>query len=387
MKRLLDFILESRENEIYREFPQRRVKPTKPHILRGQKVGTNDNDSPTTKLYKQQFQQSKDEYKEYKNNCIKINSDNFEIMIDKLLAAMNSRQGQNNFMLSAKTCTFTNYYFGENGTRDFFDDIEQAVVKAHLALESKDIPMHRFKKVRDDKTMDIYGSTSAFSISIYETMCIIAQAYNVNIPKFNEDFDIFKIASVEDRYDSWRFGSHATTPSDERRRKAYDKFDKKYAQESQKLRKLREKFKQTELYEKIIDILDKVENDLQAVEPKFKKWSEQIRLISLEDESIENTKELIAKAIIDGFGKENPRLACGLSSLQQLVSNAYVETGEMPEIKIVDKYHAGWMAGLYHEITYEIFDSNGKSYGTTKLRDHGIRGDNGEVVDGFGPWD
>lgn len=382
MKSLLDFILESRENENYRDFPAKQQKPTKPFSLRHKKYAPSD----PAYLYQltKEYNQKKDEYDEYKKNCIQINTDNFEILLDKLLTAMNSRQGQNNFVLSAETCTFTNYYFGENGTHDFFDDVEDAVVKARLALESKDLNMGRFKRTRSGKAMGYYGETTAFSQSVYASMCIIAQAYNVNIPKYQKEFDMLQITSVAWKQQDWE--EHTYNKTEKRRETAYNKINKKYAKESEKLIKLREKFKKTSMYKTIIEILDKVENDLQAVEPNFKKWEEQIRTIELEDEAVEKTKDLVADAIEDAFG-ENPRLATSTLSLHQLTRKAYIETQKLPEIKLLDKRNSGWMAGLYWEATFEVIDSNGKSHGKTTIRDRGIRGDNGEQVPGFGVWD
>ena len=60
----------------------------------------------------------KNKYKEYEESVIKINTENFEILVDKLKTAMTSKKGHNNFILNAQNCTFDNFYGkDENGNK------------------------------------------------------------------------------------------------------------------------------------------------------------------------------------------------------------------------------------------------------------------------------
>ena len=180
--------------------------------------------------------EGKKKWKEYQDSVIKINTENFEILVDKLKNAMLSKKGHNNFILNAQTSKFDNFYGGDNnGNKDFFEFVEEAVKHAHIALETEDIDASKILSTRQnkvnswekDKTL-FWWDSKGFTFSIYKSLSTIAQAYNIDIPKFDEDFNIFKTISANTRFDDWNNGTHSRRPTDEQRSKAWKKAETDY---------------------------------------------------------------------------------------------------------------------------------------------------------------
>ena len=132
MKSLINFIIESKEDGKYLDLPQ---SMSKPFFYPG--------------ISKEEKDNAKKRWKEYEESVIKINTENFEILIDKLKTAMTSKKGHNNFILNAQNCTFDNFYGkDENGNKDFFDFVEKSTKEARIALETDDIKAASFTKAR-----------------------------------------------------------------------------------------------------------------------------------------------------------------------------------------------------------------------------------------------
>lgn len=389
MKHLIDFLVESKEDGKYLDLPQ---SMSKPFFYPGIPKGTRE--------------EMKNKYKEYEESVIKINTENFEILVDKLKTAMNSKQGHNNFILNAQNCTFDNFYGkDENGNKDFFDLVERAAKEARIALETDDIQAASFTKARQpekrnswdkDITLFWYESTG-FTFSIYLALSVIAQAYNVNIPKFNDRFNILKTDSVYSKYqEMWDKASHSRNEEAMRKKsdKVYKKAEAEYEKDSKKIKKLREAFKKSDLYKDIISILDKVEDDLEATEQNYKKWEKIFaeKIKKDEDakklaEAIEKIKDEVQKVLEKSFGSYS-RISWGVDNLYKLAAKAYLESdSKMPEIKELSRNTGSWLSGMHTTCEFEVIGANGTSYGKVKLQDKGLDGDDGKPVDGFGAMD
>ena len=389
MKHLTSFLLESREDGKYLDLPQ---SMNKPFFYPG--------------ISKDQRAEMKNKYKEYEESVIKINTENFEILVDKLKTAMTSKKGHNNFILNAQNCTFDNFYGkDENGNKDFFDFVEKATKEARIALETDDIKAASFTKARQsekrhswdkDVTLFWYDSTG-FTFSIYLALSVIAQAYNVNIPKFNDKFNILKTNSVNSKYqEMWEQISYSRNEEAMNRKshKVMQKAEAEYEKDAKKIKKMREAFKKSDLYKDIISILDRVEDDLEATEQNYQKWEKIIAEKIKKDEeakklsdAIKEIKDDVQKVLEKSFGSYS-HISWGVDNLYKLAAKAYLESdNKMPEIKELSRNTGSWLSGMHTTCEFEIIGADGTSYGKIKLQDKGLDGDDGKPVDGFGAWD
>ena len=389
MKSLSTYFLESKEDGKYLDLPQ---SMSKPFFYPG--------------ISKDQKELSKKKWKEYEESVIKINTENFEILIDKLKTAMTSKKGHNNFILNAQNCTFDNFYGkDENGNKDFFDYVEKATKEARIALETDDIKAASFTKTRQpekrnswDKDVTLFWwDSQGFTFSIYLALSVIAQAYNVNIPKFNDRFNILKTDSVNSKYqEMWDQTSHSRNEEAMRKKsnKVMQKAEAEYEKDSKKIKKLREAFKKSDLYKDIVEILDKVEDDLEATEQNYKKWEKIFAEKIKKDEeakklaeAIEKIKDDVQKVLEKSFGSYS-RISWGVDNLYKLAAKAYLESdNKMPEIKELSHNTGSWLSGMHTTCEFEVIGVNGTSYGKVKLQDKGLDGDDGKPVDGFGAYD
>ena len=389
MKKLLEYFLESKEDGKYLDLPQ---SMSKPFFYPG--------------YPKNEKEDMKKKWKEYQESVIKINTENFEILVDKLKIAMSSKKGHNNFILNNQNCTFDNFYGkDENGNKDFFDLVERATKEARIALETDDIKATSFTKARQpekrnswDKDATLFWSDSTgFTFSIYLALSVIAQAYNVNIPKFNEKFNILKTDSVYGKYqEMW---DNTSKPRNDDRReekssKVYKKAEAEYEKDSKKIKKLREAFKKSDLYKDIVAILDQVEDDLEATEQNYKKWEKIFAEKIKKDEeakklaeAIEKIKDDVQSVLEKSFGNYS-HISWGVDNLYRLAAKAYLESdNQMPEIKELSRNTGSWLSGMHTTCEFEVIGANGTSYGKVRLEDKGLDGDDGRPVDGFGAWD
>ncbi len=389
MKHLTSFLLESREDGKYLDLPQ---SMNKPFFYPG--------------ISKDQRAEMKNKYKEYEESVIKINTENFEILVDKLKKAMTSKKGHNNFILNAQNCTFDNFYGkDENGNKDFFDLVERATKEARIALETDDIKVASFTKARQsqksgswDKPDTLFWSeSSGFTFSIYLALSVIAQAYNINIPKFNNKFNIMTTDSVYGKYQKmWDNTTHPNNDEkrEEKSRKVMQKAEAEYEKDAKKIKKMREAFRKSDLYKDIISILDRVEDDLEATEQNYKKWEKIIGEKIKKDEeakklsdAIKKIKDDVQKVLEKSFGSYS-RISWGVDNLYKLAAKAYLKSdNKMPEIKELSHNTGSWLSGMHTTCEFEVIGADGTSYGKIKLQDKGLDGDDGKPVDGFGAFD
>ena len=388
MKSLKNFIIESKEDGKYLDLPQ---SMNKPFFYPGISKAEKDN--------------AKKRWKEYEESVIKINTENFEILVDKLKTAMASKKGHNNFILNAQNCTFDNFYGkDENDNKDFFDDVEYAAKKARIALETDDINAATFIKTRQNKTNSydkdqtlFWWDSKGYTFSIYQALCVIAQAYNIDIPKFNEKFNIWKTDSIDSKYqEMWEQTSHSRNDAarEKQSHRTWNKAEKEYEKDSVKIKKAREAFKKSGLFKDIVAILDKVEDDLQAADQNYKTWAKIIGEKIKKDEEAKKLADAIAKIKDDvqkvlekSFGSYS-RISWGVDNLYKLAAKAYLESdNKMPEIKELSHNTGSWLSGMHTTCEFEIIGANGTSYGKVKLQDKGLDGDDGKPVDGFGAFD
>ena len=363
MKSLITYFLESREDGKYLDLPK---SINKPFMYPG--------------ISKTEKENAKKIWKEYQDSVIKINAENFDILIDKLKKGIESKQGHNNFILNAQTCKFDNFYGkDENGDKDFFDDVEHAAKKARIALETDDINAATFIKTRQKKTNSydkdqtlFWWNSKGYTFSIYQALCVITQAYNIDIPKFNEKFNIWKTDSIDSKYDyMWNSTSHSRNDAarEKQSHRTWDKAEKEYEKDSVKIKKAREAFKKSGLFKEINAILDKDEEAKKVAD------------------AIEKVKDAVQDALDKSFGS-HARISWGIDNLYKLAAKAYLESDEkQPEIKELSNHTGGWLSGMHTTCEFEIIGANGTSYGKIKLQDKGLDGDDGKPVDGFGAYD
>lgn len=386
MKRLINFLFESKEDGKYLDLPKKMYKPVfVPHQSKDYKA------------------KAKQDWKEYQASVIKINTENFEILIDKLKKAIQSKQGHNNFILNAENCKFTSFYNkDENNNKDFFDEVEYAAKTARVALESDNLEINFLRTRQKEKvnswdkdTMMYWTTPQGFTLSIYKMLSIIAQAYNVDIPKFDSELNLLSIASVDARLDDWSQNTpHYKPISDEKWSKQRQKFKEEYAKDAKKVKKAREAFAKSDLCKDIINILDIVEDDLKAADEKYKNYAQEYKEKIQKDQAakeladaIEEIKDKVNSVLEKEFHSLGS-ISWGVDKLYTLVGQAYLESDKKdPEIKVISSNTGSWLSGMHKTVEFEIIGANEKSYGKVKLQDKGLDDDNGRPVNGFGPWD
>ena len=385
MKSLIQFIKESRADGKYIDLPKKQYKP---EHLSAKYQGAD------------YVKKAKESWKEYKNSVININTENFDILVDKLLDAVKSTQGQENFIRNKDNSNFSNFYYNkETGERDFFDDVELAARKCRAALETDDIQMDKILKTRQaekrnswDKDQTIFYGGYNWSQSIYKGLCMIAQVYNVDIPEFDERFNPLMTKSIDDRMQDW-IETKFTKTSDEQWAKRKQKEREAYNKDVEKLKKVREQFKKSDTYKKLIQVLDIVEANLKKADDRFKSWDEVFGKMSADKKAaaelkkaIEAVKDTVNKALADAF--TNPEdISWGTAKFAAAAGQAYLKTGEQPEIKRLSRKTGSWLSGMHVTCEFEVFASDGTSFGKYTFQDRGLDGPDGRPVSGFGPYD
>ncbi len=384
-KSLTEYIEESRADGKYVDLPKKQYKPI--HL--------------SAKYQGAEYvKKAKEAWKEYQKSVIDINTENFEILIDKLLSAMKSEEGHDNLIRNAENSKFSSYYYNkETGERDFFDDVEMASRKCRAALETDEIEMSKILKTRqrekrnswDGPDTIFYGGHN-WSQSIYKGLCLIAQVYNVDIPKFEEDFNPLKTASVDDRMQEW-VEQKFTRTSDEQWAKHKAKEAETYKKDVEKLKKVRAAFKKSDTYKKLMEILDQVDKDLKHADEKFKSWDE-IFNKQMDDKkhaedlkkAIEEIKDDVNNVLADSFSHPED-ISWGVNKLYVAAAEAYLKTGKHPEIKRLSRDTGSWLSGMHVTCKFEVIASDDTSYGVFTFQDHGLDGPDGRPVSGFGPYD
>ena len=385
MKHLYEFLVESKEDGKYLDLPQKMYKP-----------------SFWPGASKESKAKAKAEYKAYTESVIKINSENFEILIDKLKKAMESKKGHNNFILNAQNCKFTFWPNEKDKDKDFFDNVELAAKAARMALESDDLNMNFLRTRQPEKrnswdkdTYMFWTNPQGFTLSLYSYISVIAQAYNIDIPKFDNDLNLLAIASADTRLDNWSTGTpHSRPISDEKWYKQRKKFEEEYAKDAKKLKKVREQFAKSDLCKDIINILDIVEDDLKEADGKYKKFEEEYKEKIQKDkeakelaDAIEEIKDLVNDVLKKEFSRIKS-ISWGVNNLYAMAGKAYLESDKKdPTIKVLSSHTGSWLSGMHTTVEFEVIGANEKSYGTIKLQDQGLNDDDGKPVDGFGAWD
>ena len=372
MKTLLQYCLESKEDGKYLDLPPYMYKPWM---------------SPWED--KETKDRKKSAYKEYKESVKKIDVENLEILVDKFLKVIESREGKNNFLLNSTNSKFNVYLSKDKAFEDCFDNIEKYVVMTRTSLESDEInPSNLGKRTREDELiLKYWDNEDQFSKSLYDLLSYLARAYNIDIPKFGNEFsDLFTQSSIT-RLDILRSDSGRAW-SDETYRKKREKVTADFEKDKEKVKKARDKFRQTDLYKNIIKILDTVEDDLKAADEKYTKFEERFkaeRAASKRNKEIADAIEEVADKVNDIIKKEfaSPDdVSFYVNKLYKAVAAAYLDSDkQFPDIEVGNKSTSSWLAGMRHKATFTVIGKNGKDYGSITMEDRGISGD------GFGPWD
>jgi spore coat polysaccharide biosynthesis protein SpsF (cytidylyltransferase family) len=371
-----EFVAESIEDGKYLDYPERK---TEPYSRPG--------------LSKEIVKQAKEEYKEYLKTIQKINGDNLEILASNLKKAIVSAAGNKAFKLHAEDCKFASFYFKSNEPHDFFTVVEQAVKGARLALETEDvIDVNKIQQTRpssDGQIHPISFKESKFLMNLYWCLGVIAQAYNVEFPKFDSRADLMTAKSYAEFQDEWYSG-----PRGARRKMTdatADKLRAKYEKGLDIAKKAREAFKKTKVYNDITDVLDLVERDVKSADNNYIMWNVELEMQAKRNEEAQKLKEamdVVSDAVKDAIYKEyDSTVPRGAIGLQKLAAAAYMETGEMPNIIVKDSHTTSWLAGMHHKVVWEVVGKNGTSYGTIETEDNGLDGDDGRPAPGFGPYD
>ena len=385
MKSFKEYFLESKEDGKYLDLPKYMSEPWL---------------SPYTP--KEEKARIKSEYKAYKESVKKIDEENFEILIDKFLKFIESREGKNNFLLNSSNSKFNVYLNKDKGEeyKDYFDEIEEYVAMARVVLESDKMNLSALgDKTRKkdasawdkdrNKLLRFWDGERQFSVSLYNLLAHLAQAYNIDIPKFKNEFADLFTPSHQERLDHMRERSGGRMWSDATYYKKSDKAYAEFEKDAEKVKKARAKFKDTETYKNIMKILDTVEDDLKAADENYTKFEERFkseRAASKKNKEIADAIVEVTDKVNDIVAKEfhNPdEVSFYINRLYQAVAIAYLESDkQFPDIEVSNKSTSSWLAGLRHKATFTVKGKNGKDYGSITMEDKGL-----PSGDGFGPWD
>jgi cysteinyl-tRNA synthetase len=142
-----------------------------------------------------------------------------------------------------------------------------------------------------------------------------------------------------------------------------------------------------------MQILDIVEGNLKKADDKFKSWDEVFGKMSADKKAaeelkkaIEAVKDTVNKALADAFTHPED-ISWGTAKFAAAAGQAYLKTGEQPEIKRLSRKTGSWLSGMHVTCEFEVLASDGTSFGKFTFQDRGLDGPDGHPVAGFRPMD
>lgn len=413
MRNLLEIIKESIEDGKYVDLPDEMYKPSKyqfqsmPKPKQEQKgnsrrPGFRYPDSKYAEMLqrweesnsrlKAKKKEADEAWKKHVELVKKVDAENFEILIDKMLKLMENKDRRDDFIKHQVSSILEEI---KNRAERGYKDNKKPYAEKRLfgAVNS-------FRKALElENDSRIKGSSwqglDSFEENIYMNLYTWGSLYQIDVPKFSrkKDFksDLFS-DTVSDLMDEWR--ENRSTPksaSDEAYSKQYKKFSEQIAKDKTKVAKFRAAWAKTDQYKNLVKIADMIEDDVEKIEKIVDRTYTRFDELNGKDKAFrkaqEEVKDTVDKWLDKEFNNTKHAVSCYGKSLMDILVAIKLAGKDDPEIEVIDKGTSSWMSGMRHSCKFKVTDSDGNEYVTGKYEDRGFDSFERTAGDGFGPWD
>lgn len=409
MRTLLELINESIEDGKYLDLPTEMYKPynysmpnPKPRqegmysVGRGKKEKFRISDEQYAKRLaeweernekrKVETKKQNDEWKRYVDSVKKVNEENFDILIDKMLRLIDNKERRDGFIknMVGRIIEGIKNNPQPEGRKDFY---ESRLIRA----------LNSFRKsIALDNDSKIKGSSDwidSYEENIYDNLYFWGSQYQIELPKFSKlpeaKHNLF--TKTAGRLMDEFVGSSGRSLSDKAYSKKYAQFKAQVEKDKTKITKFRTAWSKTDQYKNLIKIADMIEDDVETIEKTCDRAYTRFDELNGKNKKYEEARKAVLDTVdeyIDKeFGNKKHAVRCWGKSLVDILVMIKLAGKEDPEIEIIDKNTSGWISGMIHSCKFKVTDEDGNEYVTGKYEDQGFDsyGDGG--ADGFGAWD
>lgn len=414
MRNLLEIIKESIEDGKYVDLPDKMYKPSKyqfqtkskPKQERsergpgGKKFTFKYPDAQYAKMLadwedhnakaKAKKKEAEDEWKKHVELVKKVDAENFEILIDKMLKLMEDKDRRDDFIKrQVSQILETIKTRKERGYKDDGKPYNEKNLLGSVNSFRKAIALDNDSHIKGN---DVYGLDS-FEEDIYINLYRWGSLYQIDVPNFSRkrDFksDLFT-STVHELMDEWREGEMRSI-SDERYSKQYEKFKAQLEKDKAKVAKFRAAWGKTEQHKKLLQIADMIEDDVEKIEKIIDRTYTRYDELNGKDKAFRKAQDEVRdradKEIEKVFKETKHAVTCYGKSLMDILVAIKLAGKDDPEIEVIDKGTSSWMSGMRHSCKFKVTDSDGNEYTTGKYEDRGFDSFERTAGDGFGPWD
>ena len=411
MKNLITFIYESIEDGKYVDLPEEMYKPSKyefqtmpkpkqERTMRspGGKYQTYKYDDNVYANMLKQWEESnakvkakkkvaEEAWKKHVELVKKIDAENFEILIDKMLKLMDDKTRRDDFIKTQVSQILES--MKKNGSNDNKRDWREKALLEKVNSFRKSLEL--------DNDSQIPGNSwraDSYEEDIYVNLYKWGSLYQIEVPKFsnNRDFkhNLFS-ETVDDLMSHWR----DTVPTKKLADKSYyaqrDKFIKQIEKDKVKVAKFRAAWAKTDQYKKLVKIADMIEDDVEKIEKiidrSYTRFDELNGKNKAYRKASEEVKGVVDEYIEKAFGNTKHAVSCYGKSLLDILIAIKLAGKDDPKIEIIEPATSSWLSGMRHSCKFKVTDSDGNEYVTGRYEDRGFDSFERTPGDGFGPWD
>ena len=411
MKNLITFIYESIEDGKYVDLPEEMYKPSKyefqtmpkpkqERTMRspGGKYQTYKYDDNVYANMLKQWEESnakvkakkkaaEEAWKKHVELVKKIDAENFEILIDKMLKLMDDKTRRDDFIKTQVSQILES--MKKNGSNDNKRDWREKALLEKVNSFRKSLEL--------DNDSQIPGNSwraDSYEEDIYANLYKWGSLYQIEVPKFsnNRDFkhNLFS-ETVDDLMSHWR----DTVPTKKLADKSYyaqrDKFIKQIEKDKVKVGKFRAAWAKTDQYKKLVKIADMIEDDVEKIEKiidrSYTRFDELNGKNKAYRKASEEVKGVVDEYIEKAFGNTKHAVSCYGKSLLDILIAIKLAGKDDPKIEIIEPATSSWLSGMRHSCKFKVTDSDGNEYVTGRYEDRGFDSFERTPGDGFGPWD
>ena len=411
MKNLITFIYESIEDGKYVDLPEEMYKPSKYEFqtmpkpkqerttrMPGGKYHTYKYDDNVYADMLKRWEESnakvkakkkvaEEAWKKHVELVKKIDAENFEILIDKMLKLMDDKTRRDDFIKTQVSQILES--MKKNGSNDKKRDWREKALLEKVNSFRKSLELDNDSQIPGNS-----WSADSYEEDIYANLYKWGSLYQIEVPKFsnNRDFkhNLFS-ETVDDLMSHWR----ETVPTKKLADKSYyaqrDKFIKQIENDKVKVGKFRAAWAKTDQYKKLVKIADMIEDDVEKIEKiidrSYTRFDELNGKNKAFRKASEEVKGVVDEYIEKAFGNTKHAVSCYGKSLLDILIAIKLAGKDDPKIEIIETATSSWLSGMRHSCKFKVTDSDGNEYVTGKYEDRGFDSFERTPGDGFGAWD
>lgn len=412
MRNLLEVINESIEDGKYVDLPEEMYKPSKYQFQstpkpkqeqtvrgpRGQKHTWKYDDKAygemlkrweeSNSITKAKKKEADDAWKKHVELVKKVDAENFEILIDKMVKLMDDKSRRDDFIKTQVSQILES--IKKSGANDNKREWREKYLLENVNSFRKSLELDNDSKIPGNS-----WRADSYEEDIYKNLYKWGSLYQIEVPKFSKKRD-FKhnlfSETVDDLMDEWSQNrSTLRSASDEAYSKQYKKFSEQIAKDKTKVAKFRAAWAKTDQYKKLVQIADMIEDDVEKIEKIIERTYTRFAELNGKNKAFrkaqEEVKDTVDKWLDKEFDNTKHAVSCYGKSLIDILVAIKLAGKDDPEIEVIDKGTSSWMSGMRHSCKFKVTDSDGNEYVTGKYEDRGFDSFERTPGDGFGPWD